>query len=73
MRNHFISSAPEGHPFNAANRTISGKLQRLGTIILVIREPLHESQGLGSDGLAPGRQSFVPPIVAVRGARAAQQ
>lgn len=36
MRNHFISSAPGGHQFSTANLVISGKFQRLGTIISMI-------------------------------------
>lgn len=38
MRNSFISSAPGGHQFLAANRAISGKFQRLETIVSVIIE-----------------------------------
>lgn len=51
MRNHFISSAPRGHLFSAANQTISSKFQRLETIISVISEPF----------LVPSRQGPAVP------------
>ena len=43
IRNHFIAPAPGHHQFSAATRAISGKFQRLETIISVIIEPFWTS------------------------------
>jgi hypothetical protein len=40
VRNHVISSAPQGHLFPTANRAISGKFWSPGTIICVIMPPV---------------------------------
>ena len=49
MRHHFIDPAPGGHQFSAVNRAISGKFQRLETIISVIIEPFQASPRLPAD------------------------
>ena len=49
MKNHFIAPAPGGHQFSAVNRAISGKFQRLETIISVIIEPFWASPRLPAE------------------------